>query len=45
LIPDNLESDNLLAPLDFDLAYYRNEFININYEDPNYGKNDELLFD
>lgn len=45
LVPDFLESNNLLAPLDFDLAFYKNEFININYEDPNYAKNDGILFD
>lgn len=36
--------ENLLAPLDFDLAFEEKEFININYEDKNYGERDEKLF-
>lgn len=38
------QSQNLLAPLDFDLAFEEQEFININYEDKTYGKFDQELF-
>ena len=38
------QGENLLAPLDFDLAFEEKEFININYEDKTYGKFDQELF-
>ena len=38
------QNHNLLAPLDFDLAFEEKEFININYEDKTYGKFDQELF-
>lgn len=45
VLPDLYGNEQLLAPLDFDMAYFRNEFININYTDPTYGMNDRELFD
>ena len=35
----------LLAPIDFDLAFQRKNFININKESKNFGKHDDLMFD
>lgn len=39
------KNKNLVAPLDFDLAFQKDEFINIDYESKTYGKNDKELFD
>ena len=39
------KNKNFVAPLDFDLAFQKDEFINIDYESKNYGKNDKELFD
>ncbi|EAR94379.1 hypothetical protein TTHERM_00048820 (macronuclear) [Tetrahymena thermophila SB210] len=35
---------NLIAPLDFDMAFFEEEFININNNEPTYGQNDKQLF-
>lgn len=44
VLPDDHPGVNLLAPLDFDLAFHQNEFININYDDKTYGEYDEQIF-
>lgn len=37
-------SDRLIAPLDFDMAFFEEEFININEEEATFGQNDKGLF-
>jgi hypothetical protein len=37
VIPENLNQENLLAPLDYDLAFFRQEFLNIEYQSSTYG--------
>lgn len=36
--------NNLIAPLDFDMAFFEEEFININNDEATYGENDRALF-
>jgi len=44
VLPPGLSQNQLIAPVDFDFAYAREEFININYEEESYGKQDLGLF-
>jgi len=37
-----MQSDNLLLPVDFDFAFFKKEFINIDAEKSNYGEYDEI---
>ena len=45
VVPEFLNSECLLAPIDFDLAFSREEFINIDFNLESYGKRDDTLFD
>jgi len=44
ILPENAFFENILAPLDFDLAFEEHEFINISYEDKTYGEFDKEVF-
>ncbi len=45
MIPESLNREDLIAPLDYDLAFRRKEFLNIDYKSEKYGTNDEALFE
>lgn len=40
VLPDIYDNEQLLAPVDFDMSFFKNEFININVKEPTYGTND-----
>ncbi len=45
ILPEKLNCDQLIAPLDYDMAFSRDEFLNIDLKNENYGKNDQRLFE
>lgn len=45
VLDKEINSENLIGPLDFDLAFSKREFININADEFSYGKYDSKLFD